>query len=84
MLNFYFLIIISFWQCWVFTAVHRLSLVVVSRGLLTVVTCLVEGHRLYDEWASVVVVHGLSCPVACGIFPGQGLNRCPLHCKANS
>ena len=28
---------------------------------------------------SVVVVHGLSCSVACGIFPDQGLNRCPLH-----
>ena len=29
--------------------------------------------------ASVVVVHGLSCPEACGIFPDQGLNSCPLH-----
>ena len=84
MLDFYFLIIIYFWLCWVFTAVYRLSLVVVSRGLLTVVTCLVAGHRLYGEWASVVAVHGLSCPVACGISPGQGLSQCPLHCKANS
>jgi hypothetical protein len=84
MLDLHFLIIIYFWLCQVFTAVYRLSLVVVSRGLLTVVTCLVAGHRLYGEWASVVVEHGLSCPVACGIFPGQGLNRCPLHCKANS
>ena len=25
---------------------------------------------------SVVVVHGLSCPGACGIFPDQGLNHC--------
>ena len=42
-------------------------------------------------WASVVMVHGLqgmgsvamayrlSCPVACGIFPDQGSNPCPLH-----
>ncbi|KAB0340788.1 hypothetical protein FD754_022828, partial [Muntiacus muntjak] len=30
-------------------------------------------------WASVVVVHRLSCSAACGIFPDQGLNTCPLH-----
>ena len=28
---------------------------------------------------SVVVVHGLSRPMACGIFPDQGLNPCPLY-----
>ena len=28
---------------------------------------------------SVVVAHGLSCPVAGGIFPDQGSNPCPLH-----
>ena len=28
---------------------------------------------------SVVVVPGRSCPVACGIFPDQGSNLCPLH-----
>ena len=28
---------------------------------------------------AVVMVHGLSCPVACGIFPDQDLNPCPLH-----
>jgi len=27
--------------------------------------------------ASVVVVHGLSCPAAYGIFPDQGLNHVP-------
>ena len=26
--------------------------------------------------ASVVVVHGLGCSAACGIFPDQGLNWC--------
>ena len=29
-------------------------------------------------WASVVVAHRLSCPMACGIFLDQGLNLCPL------
>ena len=29
--------------------------------------------------ASVVVVRGLSCSMARGIFPEQGSNSCPLH-----
>ena len=33
---------------------------------------------------SVVVVHGLSCSAACGIFPDQGSNPCPLHWQADS
>ena len=33
--------------------------------------------------ASVVVAHGLSCSTACGIFPDQGSNLCPLHWQAD-
>ena len=33
---------------------------------------------------SVVVAHGPSCSAACGIFPHQGLNPCPLHWQADS
>ena len=33
--------------------------------------------------SSVVVVHGLSCPSACGIFLEQGLNPYPLCWQAN-
>ena len=33
---------------------------------------------------SVVVVHGLSCSAACGIFLDQGSNPCPLHRQADS
>ena len=33
---------------------------------------------------SVVVAHGPSCSTACGIFPGQGSNPCPLHWQADS
>ena len=32
----------------------------------------------------VCVAHGLSCSVACGIFPDQGSNPCPLHWPADS
>ena len=34
--------------------------------------------------ASVVVAHGLSCSEACGIFPDQGSNPCPLHWQVDS
>ena len=33
---------------------------------------------------SVAEAHGLSCPLARGLFPGQGLNSCPLHQQADS
>ena len=33
---------------------------------------------------SVVVAHGTSCSEACGIFPDQGSNPCPLHWQADS
>ena len=42
------------------------------------------GFSFSGTWAlghtgSVVMVHGFSCPEACGIFLDQGLNPCPLH-----
>ena len=48
-------------------------------------------HRL-SSWqlpgsraqGSVVVLQGLSCSSACGIFPDQGLNPYPLHWQADS
>ena len=33
---------------------------------------------------SVVLAHGLGCSAACGIFPDQGSNLCPLHWQADS
>ena len=44
--------------------------VVVARGL--------------QSTGSVVVAHGLSCSVVCGIFLDQDLNPCPLHWKVDS
>ena len=61
------------------------SLGVVSRGSsVAVVASLAEEHRLQGMWAAAVVAHGLSCPMACGIFLEQGLDPCPLPCQANS
>ena len=33
---------------------------------------------------SVIVAHGPSCSAACGTFPDQGSNPCPLHWQADS
>ena len=40
--------------------------------------------RALGTWASAVVVQGLSCPMACGIFQTQGSNSRPLHWQAGS
>ena len=37
------------------------------------------GAQALGAWASVVVVQGLSCSVACRIFPDQISNLCLLH-----
>ena len=44
----------------------------------------VQGPQQLQHEGSAVVAHGLSCSEACGIFPGQGLNSCPLHWQADS
>ena len=70
---------------------ERGLLFVVVRGLLIAVASLVGGTRALGARASVVwhvgsvvVAHGPSCSVACGIFPDQGSNRCLLHWQADS
>ena len=50
-----------------------LSLVAVHEFLIAVASLLVE-HRLIQFKDSVFMVHRLSCPVACGIFPDQRWN----------
>ena len=42
----------------------------------------IVAHGLQSA-GSVVVAHRLSCSAACGIFPDQGLNLCPLHWQAD-
>ena len=82
-LHFYFII---FCLCWVFMAACGLSLVAMSEG------CFSLQHRGFSLWwlhllqstGSRVVPCGLSCPTACRIFLDPGLNKCPLHCKADS
>ena len=40
--------------------------------------------RRLQSTGSVVVAHGLSCSAACGIFPDQDSNPCPLYWQADS
>ena len=79
------------WLRWVPASVRGLSLVAASgghsssrcAGLLSSRPLLLRstGSR---RAGSVVVAHGPSCPAACGIFPDQGSNPCPLHWQADS
>ena len=54
-----------------------------AHGLLSTQVSVVVAPRLWRA-GSVVVAQGLSCSKACGIFPDQGSNPCPLHCQADS
>ena len=74
---------IYLWLCWVFVSVRGLSLVAASRGLSLSRPLLLRsiGSR---RAGSVIVAHGPSCSAACGIFPDQGSNPCPLHWQADS
>ena len=89
-LNFIYLFI-YLWLCWVFVSVRRPSPVVASRGHSSS-----RCAGLSPSWplllrstgsrhaGSVIVAHGPSCSAACGIFPDQGSNPCPLHWQADS
>ena len=92
-LNIYLFIylFIYFWLCWVFVSVRGLSLVAASRGHsssrcagLSLSRPLLLRSTGSRRAGSVVVAHGTSCSAACGIFPDQGLNPCPLHWQADS
>ena len=54
---------------------------VMALSFLVGVAFLIAEHGLEGAWASVVVVHGRTCPMAYGIFPDEELNPCPLHCR---
>ena len=87
-LFFYFLF---FWLCWVFVSVLGLSLVAASGGHSSSRCTGLSLSRPLLLWStgsrcagSVVVAHRPSCSAACGIFPDQGSNPCPLHWQADS
>ena len=89
--KFFFYWFIYLWLCWVFVSVRELSPVAASGGhsssrctglsLLRPLMLRSTGSR---RAGSVIVAHGPSFSAACGIFPDQGSNPCPLHWQADS
>ena len=80
-----------FWLCWVFVSVRGLSLVATSGGHSSSRCAGLSLSRPLPLWStgcrhtgSVVVAHGPSCSAACGIFPDQGSNPCPLRWQTDS
>ena len=89
--SFFLYLFIYFWLCWVFVSVRGLSLVAASGGHsslrcagLSLSRPLLLQSTGSRRTGSVVVAHGPSCSEACGIFPDQGSNPCPLHWQADS
>ena len=87
----FYLFIYLFWLCWVFVSVRGLSLVAASGGHsssqcagLSLSRPLLLRSTGSRRAGSVVVAHGPSCSEACGIFPDQDSNPCPLHWQAYS
>ena len=86
-----FIYLFYLWLCWVFVSVPGLSPAVASGGhssswcaglsLSRPLPLRSTGSR---RAGSVIVAHGPSCSAACGIFPDQGSNPCPLHWQADS
>ena len=90
-LKIYYLFIIYFWLCWVFVSVRGLSVVAASGGHsssrcagLSLSWPLLLRSTGSRRAGSVIVAHGPNCSAACGIFPDQGSNPCPLHQQADS
>ena len=82
---------IYLWLCWVLVSARGLSLVVASGGHSSSRCAGLSLSRPLLLWStgsrragSVIVAHGPSCSTACGIFPDQGSNPCPLHWQADS
>ena len=89
--NYLFIYLFYFWLCWVFVSVRGLSPVAASGGHassrragLSLSRPLLLRSTGSRRSGSVVVAHGPSCSVACGILPDQGSNPCPLHWQADS
>ena len=82
---------IYLWLCWVFVSARGLSLVAASGGHSSSRCAGLSLSRPPLLWStssrragSVILAHGPSCSAACGIFPDQGSNPCPLHWQADS
>ena len=80
-----FCLFVYLWLCWAFIACLGLSPVVASGG-----SSWLQRVGFSSWWplvaarSSDVVLQGLSCSKACGVFLGQGSDPYPLHWQADS
>ena len=88
---FKFYLFIYLWLCWVFVSARGLYLVAASGGHsssrcagLSLSRPLLLRSAGSRRAGSAIVAQGPSCSAACGIFPDQGSNPCPLHWQADS
>ena len=88
--NFIYLFI-YLWLCWVFVSVWGLSPVAASGGHSSTRCAGLSPPRPLPlrstgsrRAGSAIVAHRPSRFAACGIFPDQGSNPCPLHWQADS
>ena len=86
-----FIYLFIYGLCWVFVSVRGLSLVAASGGHsssrcvgLSLSRPLLLRSTGSRRAGSAIVAHGPSHSAACGIFPHQGSNPCPLHWQADS
>ena len=90
-INLFIYLFIYLWLCWFFVSVRGLSLLAASGGHsssrcagLSLSRPLLLRSTGSRRAGSAIVAHGPSCSTACGIFPDQGSNPCPLHREADS
>ena len=90
-LFFFLILFIYLWLCWVFISVRGLSPVVASGGHSSLRCAGLSPSRPLllrstgsRRAGSAIMTHGPSRSAACGIFPDQGSNPCPLHWQADS
>ena len=71
------------WLHWIFVAAHGLSLVWLAGATLC---CSTQASHFcgFSFCRPQALEHRLRCSTACGIFPGQGPNLCPLHWQVDS
>ena len=88
---FFFFFFFNLWLCRVFVSARGLSLVAASGGHsssrctgLSLSRPLLLRSTSSRRAGSAIVAHGPSRSAACGIFPDQGSNPCPLHGQADS
>ena len=79
-----FYVCILFWVCvryctQAFSNCRERGLLSPCGGALLVAAASLAVEHGLSSAGSVVVAHGLCCSAACGLFPDQGSNLCPLH-----